>query len=66
MRLKVIQEKLSIRPNNFLMELEKNLRVEYVEVVRMEEKFWAMKAQILWLVEGNRNTTFYHTSALIR
>ena len=64
-RLKVIQEKLSIRPNNFLVELEKNLRVEYAEVVRMEKEFWAMKAQILWLVEGNRNTTFYHTSALI-
>lgn len=66
MRLKVIQEKLSIRPNNFRVELEKNLQVEYAKVVRMEEEFWAMKARILWLVEGDRNTAFYHTSALIR
>ena len=64
-RLKGIQEKLSIRPNNFLVELEKNLRVEYAKVIRMEEEFWAMKAWILWLVEGDQNTAFYHTSALV-
>ena len=25
-----------------------------------------MEARILWLVEGDRNTTFYHTLALVR
>ena len=65
-RLKGIQEKLSIRPNNFLVELEKNLRVEYAKVIRMEEEFLAMKAWILWLVEGDQNTAFYHTSPLVR
>ena len=48
------------------MELEKNLCVEYVEVIRMEKEFWAMKARILWLVEGDRNTAFYNTSTLVR
>ena len=57
---------LSISPNFFLVELEKKLRLEYTEVAKLEEEFWAMKARILWLVEGDRNTSFYHTSALVR
>lgn len=65
-RIKGIQENLLVRPNSFLVDLERKLRWEYVEVAKLEEEFWAMKARILWLVEGNRNTTFDHTSALMR
>ena len=57
---------LSISPNFFLVELEKKLRLEYKEVAKLEEESWAMKARILWLVEGDRNTSFYHTSTLVR
>ena len=38
-RLKGIQESLSIRPNDFLVELDRNLRLEYVDVIRLEEEF---------------------------
>ena len=48
------------------MELDRKLRLEYAEVVRLGEEFWAMKARILWLVKGDWNTAFYHTSALVR
>nr|POF11678.1 putative ribonuclease h protein [Quercus suber] len=51
------------------MQLDKGegkLRLEFAEVTKLEEEFWAMKALILWLVEGDRNTSFYHTSALVR
>lgn len=65
-RLKGIQENLSIRPNNFLVDLERKLQLEFAEVIKLEEEFWAMKARILWLVEGDRNTAFCHTSALVR
>ena len=64
-RLKGIQNCLSLRPNSFLIELEGKLRLEYAEVAKLEEEFWAMKARILWLVEGDRNTSFYHTSTLV-
>ena len=64
-RLKEIQDCLSRRPNSFLIDLEGKLRLEYAEVAKLEEEFWAMKACILWLVEGDRNTSFYHTSTLV-
>lgn len=65
-RIKGVQKCLSLRPNSFLINLEGKLRLEFAEVTKLEEEFWAMKARILWLVEGDRNTSFYHTSALVR
>ena len=38
----------------------------YLVVCRLEEDFWAMKARISRLVEGDRNMTFFHASALVR
>ena len=64
-RLRGIQENLSFWPNDFLVDLERKLQIEYAEVTKLEEEFGAMKARILWLVEGDRNTTFYHTSVLV-
>lgn len=32
----------------------------------MEEDLWAMKAHISRLVEGDKNTAFFHASALVR
>ena len=64
-RLKEIQDCLSRRPNSFLIDLEGKLSLEYAEVAKLEEEFWAMKACILWLVEGDRNTSFYYTSTLV-
>lgn len=56
---------LSIRPNNYLVDLERELRSELLDVTKLEEEFWAMKARILWLVEGDRKTSFFHTSTLV-
>lgn len=64
-RLKDIQESLAASLNTFLVNLEKKLRAEFSKVAKLEEEFWAMKSQILWLVEGDRITTFYHTTALV-
>lgn len=64
-RLNGIQDCLSRCPNTFLIDLKGKLRLEYAKVAKLEEEFWAMKARILWLVKGDRNTSFYHTSALV-
>ncbi|XP_030923186.1 uncharacterized protein LOC115950077 [Quercus lobata] len=65
-RLKGIQESLAVCPNDHLINLEKMLRSDFAEVAKLEEEFWAMKSRILWLIEGDRNTSFYHTAALVR
>ena len=64
-RLKSIQVSLAASPNTRLINLEKMLRSEFAKVAKLEEEFWAMKSRILWLVEGDRNTSFYHTAALV-
>lgn len=50
----------------FLVKLERDLRAKFSEVSKLEEDFWALKSRITWLVEGDRNTGFYHTSSLVR
>lgn len=40
--------------------------MELNEVSKLEEEFLAMKARITWLVKGDENTSFFHTSALVR
>ncbi|KAF3965733.1 hypothetical protein CMV_010108 [Castanea mollissima] len=64
-RLGGIQAAFSVNPNTFLVDLERDLRAEFNEIAKLEEEFWAMKSRITWLVEGDRNTSFYHTSASI-
>lgn len=61
-RLIGIQESLPINPNNYLINLEKNLRVEFSKI---QGEFLAMKSWISWLVEGDRNVSFYRTSTLV-
>ena len=65
-RFRGVQIALSNNPNNFLVQLEQELRTELSEVLKLEEEYWAMQSHITWLVEGDRNTAFYHTSALVR
>ena len=64
-RLRGVQIALSNNPKNFLIHLEQELRIELAEVLKLEEEFWAMKSRITWLVEGDKNTAFYQTSALV-
>ena len=65
MRLIGIQESLSTNPNNYLINLEKNLRFEFLKMAKLKGEFLAMKSWILWLVEGDRNVSFYRTSTLV-
>nr|XP_023904633.1 uncharacterized protein LOC112016320 [Quercus suber] len=65
-RLRGVQVALSTNPNNFLVDLERNLTLEFVKISKLKEKLWAMKSQLSGLVEGYRNTSFYHSLVLVR
>ena len=64
-RLKGVKIGLSNRPNEFLVCIETELRAELAKVSALEVEYWAMNSRITWLVKGDRNTAFYHTSALV-
>ena len=64
-RLRGIQSRIAKGPNGQLLNLECHLRKEYFEVLHYEE-FWSVKSKYNWLIQGDRNTSFFHTSALIR
>ena len=61
-----MQTALGNNPNNFLIDLEKSLLAELSTFADLEAKYWSMKLRITWVVKGDRNTTFFHNSALIR
>ena len=44
-RLRGIQCSLASCPNDFLVTLEKNLRLDYLNVLQQEEEFWSMKSR---------------------
>ncbi|KAL0007752.1 hypothetical protein SO802_009254 [Lithocarpus litseifolius] len=35
-------------------------------VLKQEEEIWAMKSRVNWMIQGDRNTAFYHVSTLVR
>ena len=50
---------LAKQPNDFLVNLDNAFRTEYLEVCRLEEDFWAMKARISRPVEGRQKHYFF-------
>lgn len=65
-RINGTQKALSNGPNHFLIQLEKGLIAEYNLILRQEEEFWALKSRVNWAINGDRNTTFFHVSTLVR
>ena len=60
------QKALSIYPSSSLINLENQLQQDLEVVLDQERDLWMLKSRINWLVQGDRNTAFYHVSALAR
>ena len=65
-RLNGIQQTISVMPLSFLLNLERELQGELDMVLKQEEEIWALKSQVNWMIQGDRNTAFYHVSTLVR
>ena len=65
-RLNGIQWVLASNPQSSLIDLENQLHKELDVVLNQEAELWALKSRINWMVMGDRNTSFYHVSALAR
>lgn len=48
------------------MELERKLQADLCCVPSQEEELWALKSRVNWMLLGDRNTSFYHISTLVR
>ncbi|XP_023929264.1 uncharacterized protein LOC112040611 [Quercus suber] len=65
-RLNDIQRGLALRPSYFLVKLEDELLRDLDLILSQEEELWALKSKVNWMIQGDRNTTFYHVSTLVR
>ncbi|GLT60498.1 hypothetical protein SLA2020_332620 [Shorea laevis] len=65
-RLEGIQNSVNYANSNYLQHLETELLQEYHQVLHAEELFWCQKSCVEWIASGDRNTSFYHASTIIR
>ena len=60
------QKALGNSPNDFLIRLEKQLIKEYSSILLQEEEFWALKSGLNAATFGDRNTSYFHVSTIVR
>ena len=65
-RLDGVQKALANQSSSSLVALENHLIKELDVVLEQEKDLWALKSRINWMILGDRNTSFYHVSALAR
>ncbi|KAL4319850.1 hypothetical protein GQ457_18G018210 [Hibiscus cannabinus] len=65
-RLRGIEKSLAKSESSFLLNLESELKAELDEVLKQEESFWQQKSRTNWVSKGDRNTSYFHASTMIR
>ena len=65
-RLHGTQKALTNNSSEFLLELEQQLISEYPLSLMQEEEYWALKSRLNTATFGDRNTSFFHISTLVR
>ena len=65
-RLSGTQRALANNPSESLLRLEKCLIEEYSSILLQEEEYWALKSRINAVAFGDRNTSYFHMSTIVR
>ncbi|KAL2922740.1 hypothetical protein RDABS01_014231 [Bienertia sinuspersici] len=60
------EKSLAINYNISLIKLEGKLRHELDETLFQEELLWYQRARVDWIKDGDRNTSFFHLSTIIK
>lgn len=64
--IKEVQEILDHTQSDDLLEKEARLLQALDRVLEQEEVLWNQKSSEKWMMAGDRNTSFFHTSTVIR
>ncbi|KAL8168195.1 hypothetical protein V2J09_009694 [Rumex salicifolius] len=65
-RIEGARWKLCNAPSQGLISREQQLCREYDEVLTQEQLLWFQKSRAKFLIEGDRNTRYYHLSTIVR
>lgn len=65
-RLEGIKRMMMMSPSNGLIKLERKLARSLNEVLEEEQMLWLQKSRTDFLLDGDRNTRFFHLSTIIR
>ncbi|XP_061343584.1 uncharacterized protein LOC133289618 [Gastrolobium bilobum] len=65
-RIAKIQGDRELNDSDSLKRIEENCQSLLINVLREEELFWYQKSRQKWIVDGDRNTRFYHLRTVVR
>ena len=64
--IKTLQDQLDLNQTDALLQQEEVLIKELDIVLEQEETIWYQKSREKWITMGDRNTSYFHTSTIIR
>ncbi|XP_019168955.1 PREDICTED: uncharacterized protein LOC109164864 [Ipomoea nil] len=65
-RIRGVQQSPNFAVSGSLQALDRRLNMELNTVLDQEETLWFQKSRTSWIKDGDRNTRFYHNSAVIK
>ncbi|CAN1188832.1 Putative ribonuclease H protein At1g65750 [Linum perenne] len=65
-KLKEAEHRSALNPSAANLETENDARIKLEAVLWQEESLWLQKSRAKWLVEGDRNTNFFHSATIRR
>lgn len=65
-RLGGVQKAIACHPSEGLLRLEKELIEEHTLILLQEGEFWALKSRLNAATFGDRNTSYFHITTVVR